>query len=346
MTMSERRRALVIANSSYGPLGGLSELASPLHDAEELVRVLQDPVIGGFEVSTELNKDASTISRAIEEFFIFSEPKLDDLLLLYFSGHGLTDNDGCLYLCSGDTQMEGRRLRRSTAVASSFVDSIMRESRSRRQILILDCCHSGAFSDGHRGKGDPLPSLNDYFTSIQGKGRVVLTSSTSIQKSFEPVRPLERMEPSFYTKALVQGLETGDADRHGDGAIDVDELHEYLVEAIRDLSPHQTPTKSGYLEGNLYIARTTASARARLEKQIVSQKAQLDAEAKLLAQEKARLEEERKRLAAEQIEHLRLLQDGKERRAEKERQEKERQERERRERERQESSDSYSGWAD
>jgi uncharacterized caspase-like protein len=38
-----------------------------------------------------------------------------------------------------------------TAVPASFLTEEMDASRSRRQVLILDCCHSGAFARGAKG---------------------------------------------------------------------------------------------------------------------------------------------------------------------------------------------------
>jgi uncharacterized caspase-like protein/MFS family permease len=250
--MSETRRALIVGNSDYQETS-LRGLVSPARDTEELARVLKDPTIGGFDVSIVLNERAATVSQAIEEFFIFSDPRPDDLLLLYFSGHGITDEEGLLYLATTDTQLVRQRVRRSSAVTAEFIDSTMRRSRARRQILLLDCCHSGAFAEGMRIKGDPLPALDTHFKAVQGKGRVVLTASSPTQFAFEGSGRQD--QPSVYTQVLVKGLETGEADLHGDGQIDIDELHEYVLEQIAAVAPHQTPTKSGYLEGQIYIAR-------------------------------------------------------------------------------------------
>lgn len=87
--MNENRRALVVANFEYqDPI--LRRLASPAEDAKELAAVLRNPAIGGFEVETLLNETAARVSQKVEEFFVFSDSRPDDLLLLYFSGHGVT----------------------------------------------------------------------------------------------------------------------------------------------------------------------------------------------------------------------------------------------------------------
>jgi hypothetical protein len=257
--MSATRRALIVANSDYP--AGFGGLVSPARDAQELARVLGDPSIGGFEVTTLLNQGAGAIGDAIDVFFNHSGARHDDLLLLYFSGHGVTVEDGRLYLAAADSQFAGRSLRRATAVAAEFIDATMLRSRSRRQILVLDCCHSGAFAEGMRVRGE-LPALDSSFTPVQGMGRIVLTACTERQFAFEG-QSGEADQPSVYTHFLVKGLETGEAD-HGDGEIDVDELHDYLVKRLREAAPYQTPTKSGYVEGQLYIARTKVVKPAEL----------------------------------------------------------------------------------
>ena len=257
--MSDRRRALIIANFDYQD-PAFRRLTAPAQDAKELERVLKDPAIGGFEVKTLVNQTAADVNRDVEDFFIFSDPKPDDLLLLYFSGHGITDEEGRLYFATVDTQLVGQKVRGSSALRADFVNDLMSKSRSRRQVLVLDCCHSGAFAERMRLKGGTLPGLETHF---QGKGHIVLTASTGMQFSLEGTGE-SSAQPSVYTRLLVKGLETGEADRGGDGLVDLDELHDYLVDQVRAEAPQQTPTKSGYLEGQLYVARAKVVRPAEL----------------------------------------------------------------------------------
>ena len=95
--MSERRFALIVANSEYEDTE-LRRLTAPDNDAASLARVLGDPALGGFQVQMLVNETSGTVSQAIEEFFTVEERTPDDLLLLYFSGHGIKDDDGQLDL--------------------------------------------------------------------------------------------------------------------------------------------------------------------------------------------------------------------------------------------------------
>jgi hypothetical protein len=73
----------------------------------------------------------------------------------------------------------------------------------------------------------------DLAGRLEGRGRIVLTASGAMEHAFEDAA-LSQAEgqPSVFTRALVQGLQTGDADRDGDGHISVDEL-EHPVAGVR-----------------------------------------------------------------------------------------------------------------
>ena len=88
--------ALIIGNTEYiDP--GLAQLTAPGKDAEDFARVLKDHEIGAFDsVRILLNQMSSTVNESIDEFF--DQKKPDDLLVLYFSGHGVRDELGSLYL--------------------------------------------------------------------------------------------------------------------------------------------------------------------------------------------------------------------------------------------------------
>jgi uncharacterized caspase-like protein len=117
--------------------------------------------------------------------------------LLYFSGHGLKDNWSRLYLAMTNTE---RRLLNATAVPASFVRDALDQSRSRRNVLLLDCCYGGAFAKGMTGKGDLAVHVQDRFAA---SGSVVLTASDALQYSFEDDDLTGNGTSSVFTRALV-----------------------------------------------------------------------------------------------------------------------------------------------
>jgi TonB family protein len=245
--MPESHCALIIANSEYQD-SVLRQLVAPTQDAEALAAVLRNPSIGGFDVQTLVNETSYRVSEAIEAFL--ADRDRDDLLLLYFSGHGIKDADGQLYFATSNTQ---HKLLRSTAVWANFVNDVMRQSRSRRQVLLLDCCHSGAFAKGMMAKsGSASVGAGEVF---EGHGRVVLTASDAIQYSFEGNNVEGEGVRSVFTRTLVEGLESGRADLDSDGMVSLDELYDYLRKRIAEEAPQQTPQKWAFVEGEIFIAR-------------------------------------------------------------------------------------------
>ena len=249
MAVESKRSALIIASDDYAD-PGLKRLRAPASDARALATVLRDPGIGDFEVRTLLNEPAHEVNLAVEEFFADRQP--DDLLLLHFSCHGIKDEDGELYFATADTRL--RRLG-ATAVAAEFVNRRMSRSRSRRVVLLLDCCYAGAFEHGMTARAGEGVGIGAQFG---GRGRAVITASSAMEYAFEgdQLADTRALAPSVFTSALVEGLETGDADRDQDGHVALDELYDYVYDRVRTVTPNQTPGKWTFgVQGELVIAR-------------------------------------------------------------------------------------------
>jgi hypothetical protein len=190
----------------------------------------------------------------------------------------------------------------------------MTASRSRRQVLVLDCCHSGAFARGMVAKGGDSVDIRDRF---EGRGRVVLTASNATQYAFQGDEIIGEGSRSVFTHSLVQGLETGEADLDGDGWISLDELYDYVYDRVTDETPQQTPGKWTFdLQGDIRIARSLLGKRkpAAEEARLAAQYAQGIGALTTGQWKKAlrcfeRLEAERPgyRDAAEQVARLRQL---------------------------------------
>lgn len=240
------RHALLIATSEYKD-PRLQKLVAPDRDVAALRRVLANPAIGGFSVTMLVNRGSDTVRRRIDQFF--SERRPAETVVCYFSGHGIKDDDGNLYIAARDTS---RSLLFSTAISDGFLRDVMRTSRARSQVLILDCCFGGAFSRSLFAKGDQQVDVNDRF---QGTGRVVLTASTAMEFAYEGDSVTGDPPLSVFTRTLVEGLSTGEADSDGDGLISVQNLYDYVHQKVAIPGSHQTPTISAVgQEGSIYLA--------------------------------------------------------------------------------------------
>jgi tetratricopeptide (TPR) repeat protein len=238
-----------------GESEGLTPLVAPPNDVETLRRVLEDPHKCGFDqIKFLLNPDPQLMREEIER--CFKERNRDDLILLYFSGHGITtEDDNKLYLATSRTRITSLR---STAIEAEYIHKIMNDCRSKRQLIILDCCYSGAFVEGFIPKDDGRINVREQ---LGGEGRAILTSSDEIKRSYEE----ENL--SIYTRYLVEGIETGAADLDLDGDISVDELHDYIEMQVRqnhpNVKPKFYPVEQGY---RIILAKTNVDPETSYSK--------------------------------------------------------------------------------
>ncbi len=247
--MPERRMALLIATDTYTD-PTFSKLDAPKADAEALGSVLRDRRIGNYDVHTLHNARSHEISKAIDA--LFADAGRDDQLLLYISGHGVKDDAGRLHFITSDSDS---RLLASTAVSAVFVRDQMDHTKSRRVIVLLDCCYAGAFPPGTRHR----TGCRVEFPQLNSRGRAVITSSSELEYAYEASTNAAatitgQSSPSVFTGALVHGLRTGDADLDGDGLIEVNELYDYVYQQVRAKAPQQNPQRKFDLEGTLYLA--------------------------------------------------------------------------------------------
>ena len=241
------KHALLIGVSTYGE--GLQPIPSARLDVEALAEVLRDPQLGNFpsdQVVVLQDPQRTPMERAVELLFANRDP--EDLLLLYFSGHGFRDEQRQLLLSCLESRKFGEgsergKVQQSTTLRAAILRDYMKNSRSRHQLLILDCCFSGAFAEGMAAKDDGALHLEDF----GGEGRAVLISSASSETSCAP-KAGDGL--SVYTRLLVEGIRTGAADQQQRGFVDAEDLHSYVsrrvAEAAPTLTPQFFPTLSGH----------------------------------------------------------------------------------------------------
>lgn len=250
--------ALVIGNDHYSD-PKLAKLKTPAADTHALANALNNKDIGNFdEVIPIVNQTESETRRAISAFLTSKKP--DDLVLVYFSGHGVLDDRGRLFLALKDTETS---ILKATAISSYFVTDEMDSCRSKRQILILDCCHSGAFARGTKGV---QKAVTEVTFEGSGLGRVVLTASDSTQYALEGNQVLAQTNLSLFTHFLLEGLVTGEADANNDGYVSLDEWYDYTYAKVLTTTPKQVPRKWSYhQQGDLIIAKNLNAKKKVVE---------------------------------------------------------------------------------
>ena len=221
--------ALLIGASQFDD-DRLSRLAAPKNDVDALEAVLRDHERCGFsEVSSLLNHRLEDVQQALSDILDANHAR-DDLVLIYYTGHGIRDDRGHLYFTLKGTNADSPHV---GSIEAAYLKRGLERCTSRRQVLILDCCHAGAYLDGER-RALGGATINETTFDPNGYGRFVLAASASDESAFE------KDGASLYTRHIVDALQTGDAapDRE---FVTVHDVHNYVARQVRAQGTPQRP---------------------------------------------------------------------------------------------------------
>mgnify|MGYP001313612791 CR=1 FL=1 len=248
--MSGRRIGLIIGTNNYVS-SDFPNLDFAINDSIELLNLLKDPNLCAFdEVINLTDKTSSEVSLEIEK--ALKDAKSNDLILIYFSGHGTLDFENELCLCFKNTSLESKL---TTSLNFSLINKCRRQSPCQSVVIILDCCYS--FAAGIRGD-----SLAEALSEFSGSGTVILSSTGS---AGSPLAKEDKdLKHGIFTYYLLDGLKSGDADEDSDGVISIEELYNYAQKnTVSRSCRSQIPKKGGEFEGKIIIGQNPRKIKER-----------------------------------------------------------------------------------
>lgn len=224
-----RRKAFLIGNQIFGADSGLAPLKGPVNDVCALEALLRHPTIGCFdELEAFVDQTRDQILPRLEEAMGDARP--DDLIFLYYAGHGVLDRQGKLCLATRDTKNTARS---ATSIPSHHLREIISHSRCKTVVLFLDCCFSGGIDSGLRGA-----DVESQFAMLQQtNGLFILTASTAIETAGETEDENGGLTMGKFTAAVVAGISSGQADADKDGRIGLSELADWVQRNVRGQTP-------------------------------------------------------------------------------------------------------------
>jgi hypothetical protein len=211
---------------------------------------------------TERKPTLRNIKWALGTFLARSAHK-DDLVMIYFAGHGASEvdqrgieRDGLSkYLVPVDADPDDLY---STALPMDEMQNVLARIEAERVTVFLDSCYSGAAGGRtFASTKTRTVSVDDIFLDrlTRSKGRAIVTASRPSELSIE----LAELGHGIFTYYLVRGLQ-GYADNNRDGIVSLQELYEYLAQEVsrksRQVGGNQHPMLKGELEGVLPLTRT------------------------------------------------------------------------------------------
>lgn len=244
--------ALVIGISKFQD-PHVPRLNYPSKDAQDFASVLTDPAIGRFtpeHVHLVTDGDATTRKIKMELNWLARNAKPDDLVVVFLASHGSPrsrDIAGVNYIITSDTEAGDPEKNPDTLFATALPmvdlsDIVRSRIRARRTAILLDTCHSGAaVGSGGQGSGfgDSSASPQALDRIRQGVGRVIITSSTEKERSWES----QKLHNGYFTYYLIDAL------KQTNGLAPVDRVYAYVRDNVSqrvaaEVHASQTPVFS------------------------------------------------------------------------------------------------------
>ena len=212
-------------------------LRFPAKDANDFANVmLKQKNINGLykdvnlKILTNEQANATEIVKGLE--WIRKAATSEDVAMLFFSGHGLNDDNGDYYFLPSNIDVNKLM---STGIHYSTIETTVKALASK-VLVFIDTCHAGNVWSNRKMKAADTRAVANKLSAPEN-GAVIFTSSTGKQNS--------REDPAWsngaFTKALVEGI-NGQADFISKGIITVNELELYLSNRVRKLTDElQTP---------------------------------------------------------------------------------------------------------
>jgi uncharacterized caspase-like protein len=171
------------------------KLKFAVSDAEKMKEILENKDICGFDnVSYFPDKGSREVSIAVDKILRKAD---NDLVFIYYSGHGKKDHEGKLCLLFDDTDEEALV---ATSLTFDFINKCLKYPSKKSVIIVLDCCYSGV-----AGIKNCDTDIMEEFKKLSGSGTVVLTSTGSTGSP--TAREDEKLGHGIFTYYLIEGLE-------------------------------------------------------------------------------------------------------------------------------------------
>lgn len=170
---------------------------------------------------------------------VFAQATENDLIIFYFSGHGLNgsflpfDFDGFNNKMGHDE------------VAAAF-----NHSKAKYKLCLADACHSGSILAMRSGETEPV--LVQYYKTLSKSvsGTALIMSSKADETSLES----SGLRQGVFSHFLIRGLK-GEADRNQDKVVSVQELFEFIYGNVRDYTGNrQSPVIKGTYDPLMPVA--------------------------------------------------------------------------------------------
>ncbi|MDA2925648.1 caspase family protein [Acidobacteria bacterium AH-259-G07] len=235
----EQTRAVLIATTKTSD-PALEKLNQTKRDLNAFKDVLINPKIVGIPEENLLPLVDQPLTEIGVELDNFAQAATDTLLI-YYAGHGLisAENSSELLLATPETTLQQKDL---NSLPFKRVSGIMKRSKAKRKILILDCCYSGK----------AIKSLMGSSPKVAGDA-FVLCSSHANDPSLAP----KDKTYTTFTSALLGVLGSG-LSHVDEPVLTLKQLFRALHDKLKDPEPQSQAFNNG---GDIALALNVKKAQ-------------------------------------------------------------------------------------
>jgi hypothetical protein len=251
----DKRWAVVIGVGQY-EAENIPDLDFAPSDARAVRDFLQSDAAGPFDEVLYLENERATGAAMREALFVFlQQADWDDLVVIYYAGHGAPDpgRPDNLYLLPTDTDLDA--LAATGFPMWDVKTALRRQIAAERVIVIADACHSAGTADGETvGGGDSNEIAGGFQQLFSPSRRLMMTAADTNEFSLEDARWGGH---GVFTHFLLDGLR-GAGDLDSNGIVTFTELFQHVSGGVRGATNgRQNPQMSGLGDVPLAVVQST-----------------------------------------------------------------------------------------
>ncbi|MBL7128352.1 MAG: caspase family protein [Ignavibacteria bacterium] len=245
-------------------------------DAKDIVTLFERNAKGYEKVNVlEIIDKEATKGNIIKAKEFLMQTKVDDVVVVFLSGHGLLDDSLNYYYATTDIEFKEPHIR---GLSYEEVEKLLDGIPARKKILLMDTCNSGEvdktkdekkndkdkrnpelilenkgvvrsyITKGQRllhnqsrlGLSNSFELMRELFSNLsRGSGTVVISAAGGKEYAFES----STLSNGIFTYSVIDGLINRNADINDNGEITVSELRDYVIDKVQELTNYkQKPT--------------------------------------------------------------------------------------------------------
>jgi len=253
----DKRWAVIVGVGEYES-EDIPDLEFAPSDARAVKEFLESDAAGPFDEVLFLENERATGAAMREALFVFlQQADWDDLVVIYYAGHGAPDpgRPDNLYLLPTDADLNSLA---STGFPMWDVKTALRRQIAAERVLVIaDACHSAGAADGTAvGGGESNAIAGGFQNLFTPSRRLMMTAADTDEFSLEDERWGGH---GVFTHFMLDGLR-GAGDIDGNGIVTFTELFDHVSVNVRNAtSGRQNPQRSGLGDIPLSIVGASGS---------------------------------------------------------------------------------------